>query len=151
MLFRSRAAFDIDGDGDTDVLATNVNLVVWFENLNGAGTSWSSANSIPSVANDVNRLDIGDLDGDGDIDFVGSKGPSTYWYRNDSGGTSWTEILVYTDSSSTSRVRVADFDRDGECGLAADLVAPQRPGRRLGVDAPGDRRNGLRRRRLRRR
>ena len=37
---------DLDGDGDTDVLgaSTSANLVVWWENTDGAGTAWTRRN-----------------------------------------------------------------------------------------------------------
>ena len=79
---------DLDGDGDTDIVGGASSYashsLVWWENLDGVGGSWSEHavftqpdGSSPSVYAD-------DINADGDIDIIGGAGftgdCSVYWW-----------------------------------------------------------------------
>ena len=73
---KSGVAFDIDRDGDMDVVgcAYYGNCAHWWENTNGDATAWSE--HIIDVSFEwVSHVEPFDLDADGDIDFLGNGGP----------------------------------------------------------------------------
>ena len=67
-------AADVDNDGDIDILGGadyEINEIIWWENLNGTGTSWSGH----VVDNDFGCRGIhaSDLNGDGSTDIVAAE------------------------------------------------------------------------------
>lgn len=80
-------ADDLDNDGDMDVLATSVETfggeVVWFENLDGAG-SFSTKQTISTEVQSPRSVIAADLDNDGDMDVIGSSqnDDKIAWYEN---------------------------------------------------------------------
>ena len=80
-------AADLDNDGDMDVLATGVETfggeVVWFENLDGAGT-YSDKQIISTEVQSPRSVLAADIDNDGDMDVVGSSqnDDKIAWYEN---------------------------------------------------------------------
>jgi hypothetical protein len=123
---------DLDGDGDLDIVRTNV----WFENVKGDGTVWQvrpiGPNSPPPpdfqpyFAFDATINVICDVNGDGrqDIIFVDAEipGGKVWWMENlDGQGRSWQRHEIYTrDAASQPRrgayhsLLVGDLDGDGD-------------------------------------
>jgi len=68
---KSVYASDLDGDGDIDVLAvaTNIDDVRWWENLDGTGLNWSG-HMIDSSFDAAFSVYAADMDGDGDLDVL---------------------------------------------------------------------------------
>ena len=66
--------FDLDQDGDLDILANSMNddKIAWFENNGAANPSWGSAKIITTSFDQPHNLFVGDVDSDGDLDFVAS-------------------------------------------------------------------------------
>lgn len=64
---------DLDGDGDIDVLTVSFNTeeILWWENLDGAGTSWSEHILDPSFE-DGCAVCAEDIDGNGTPDPIGA-------------------------------------------------------------------------------
>ena len=116
---RSVQSADIDGDGDEDILgaAYDGNAVAWWENVDGAGVSWTS-HSIDGSCDGAVCVRAADMDGDGDLDAVcssiGTSGTS-WWENSDGSGTSWIQHFV--DASSQISVLCADLDGDGDIDL----------------------------------
>lgn len=117
-------ADDVDGNGDMDVLAaayyakddgrTGEDLT-WWENLDGAGTSWA-AHVIDSDVLFSSSVGSGDLDGDGDKDVLGgawsTQGAS--WYENVDGiGLTWIKSSLSGYSGFLDSFSCADIDGDG--------------------------------------
>ncbi len=111
---------DLDGDGDTDVIAigyTNeVGALVWFENLDALGTM--SGPQLVVADADLRYVAPLDVDDDGDIDLLAAPQGigSLRWYENtDALGT-----FARTHEIPDSRVRYtttldsADLDGDGD-------------------------------------
>ena len=67
-------AADVDGDGDLDVVGAAFDdaEVAWFENTNGIGTAWSSANTLSASFAGTTQVAAADLDCDGDTDILGA-------------------------------------------------------------------------------
>jgi hypothetical protein len=118
---------DIDGDGDLDILRSNV----WFENLKGDASQWAEhptapcggktgwqANATRSAVCDINR------DGHNDVVLADAEisGARIRWLQNlDGRGRSWkTHLLPHGDADPRGAyhsLRVADFDADGDLDI----------------------------------
>jgi hypothetical protein len=115
----SASAADVDGDGDTDVLATSFldDHVAWYENVNGAGTFWT-AFPISTAIDAPGSVRAADVDGDGDTDAVAAASyGGILWFANTAGnGTVWTAGTIAGGSAAAATV--ADLDRDGDLDVA---------------------------------
>jgi hypothetical protein len=114
-------AFDIDNDGDIDLLTNtyNPNLVSnlkWFENAKGNG----SFTNYHIIENDYRTLsglsvDMADLDNDGDWDILSTsdREPGVAWYKNLDGSNDFSSNLVLSnDITHSNCIRAADIDND---------------------------------------
>lgn len=125
---------DIDGDGDNDVVRSNV----WFENTDGKGTKWAEHKNIdfgqPKARYPLmTKTWVVDLDKDGDNDVVQAEGDCVSgrvaWHENTDGrGRIWTRQIIAPKADSTGHdgtalraagqdfhsLAVADFDNDGD-------------------------------------
>lgn len=114
---------DIDGDGDTDILAATVspgNKVSWFEND-------GNQNFIEHpVKNDwywPRYQTAIDIDQDGDMDIIGTaKAGEVIWFEND-GAENFSENVIISGWGEPSSVKAADIDQDGDIDLAATSVS----------------------------
>jgi len=68
------SSFDIDGDGDQDILKAGSNNLAWFENLDGQG-DFSPRININGGYN-WKSASAADIDGDGDLDIIAY---ATWW------------------------------------------------------------------------
>jgi hypothetical protein len=98
--------FDVDGDGDLDVLAsTESSNSRWYINIGGV---FSASLSMPRGSRFATPVD---MDRDGDIDiFLGSS-----WIENIGAQSPYYVIrTVTTEFSTVSSAVAADFDHDGD-------------------------------------
>jgi hypothetical protein len=114
-------AEDVDGDGDTDILATSTDCdaIVWWSNDDGSGTSWTER-SIDAGFEGANSVYAADVDGDDDIDVLGAalNADEIAWWENvDGSGTSWTEHGINGDFDYAASVYAADIDGDGDADV----------------------------------
>lgn len=111
-------AVDMDGDGDLDVLQPGTNSlvgnVVWYENVGGAGASWTPHFILGADGVVIATAD--DLDRDGDPDVIvpgGSNG--VRWFENTAGnGSAWSGHTMSSVSGTPGGLSAADLDRDGD-------------------------------------
>jgi len=108
---------DIDGDGDLDAIGTSYSRdeVAWWENADGAGTSWIQHVVDGSFDGSV-CVRSDDVDGDGDLDLLGAAFFSdeiTWWDNVDGLGTSWVRNVVGS-ALGASGVSTSDLDGDGD-------------------------------------
>ena len=108
---------DMDGDGDRDLLGTALgdDEVVWWENLDGVGGSWTIHVVDDGVSTPWSTCTF-DMDGDGDRDVLAASfnGWSIVcWENTDGTGTAWTEHLVDGNLFGPNRVMAVDLDGDG--------------------------------------
>ena len=119
---------DIDGDGDTDILAGEV----WFEN--NLGTTWVSHTLMSVPVGESDRNLLVDMDGDGDLDALIGFGHDAEgklsWFEQGSDPTAlWTEHPIAQLAPATAQsVDVADLDGDGDMDVVAgEHTNPARP------------------------
>lgn len=111
-------AADLDGDGDTDIVAAFVQgdgRIAWYENTDGRG-HFSSEKVIASDFTSALHVSIADVDKDGAPDVVAWIRRNSFgrivWYKNQDGRGSF-------DSSAVSELAgdayaLADFDQDDD-------------------------------------
>ena len=118
-------AADVDGDGDTDVLAsTGDGWVKFYRNELGDGTSWS-AHTVTSDSQCMESITAADVDGDGDIDALASAfcENSVRWYENTAGsGLSWSAKTITSSIVGPLDAVLADFDGDGDLDVVAASI-----------------------------
>jgi len=122
---------DMDDDGDPDLIvsAEDADKLVWYENTNGAATSWTMS-TIATGVTEAWGLVVADMDRDGDLDVVasGEDDNEVAWWENANGqATSWTKHSIVTNLIQAGAVEVYDVDRDGDLdvfgvGLTSDEV-----------------------------
>jgi hypothetical protein len=128
-------AFDVDGDGDDDIVGRFSSELVWYENT-GIGETW-----LRNVI-DGGNLDFGwnaqlqsvDIDNDGDYDIVeaynahsvdGYPSQSLRWFEN-SDGQFLRHVIFKSDWFEAPRparvwqVQLLDYDRDGDTDVLAN-------------------------------
>ncbi len=98
-------AFDVDGDGDTDIVRGGFQIQL-LENDGVGGVQESSL-----ATNSARGLLQGDLDGDGDDDVALER--ADVYLRND-GGTVFTPVALPPSGNAGMRLRMGDLDGDGD-------------------------------------
>ncbi len=119
---RAEAAdFDLDGDLDVVALAFDGDQIRWFENDNGAGTSWSLHNVAGGTLDGAFDVKVGDLDGDGDPDIVASGyyGDTIVAYLNNPVAGTFTASSIAIGYDGPRGIDLADFDHDGDLDVVA--------------------------------
>jgi hypothetical protein len=123
-------AADLDGDGDLDVVSSNLSdkVIVWHENLGGGefGGQRPVTPPNPSPFHESYDFECRDLDGDGDLDVVMANffGSRIGLLENLGGGVFSPPSLVTNSVEEPSLVRLADLDGDGDLDLlTADAYA----------------------------
>jgi uncharacterized protein (DUF2141 family) len=136
--FATPAAGDLDGDGDSDFIASKSfgdGSIHYYENTGGVLSAavierTGAANPFAGLnAGSVPRLALGDLDGDGDLDLAsggyGVGDPSRYFENT---GTAEVPVFVQQTGSANPLAGVApgrtapalgDLDRDGDLDVVA--------------------------------
>ncbi len=116
-------AFDMDGDGDLDIVSASYkdDTIAWYENDGAANPSWSAAD-IATSANGAYGVHVADMDGDGDLDIVSASDvdDTIAWYENDGAADpTWTAADIATSADGARDVHVADMDGDGDLDIVS--------------------------------
>lgn len=140
-------AFDIDGDGDLDVVAVetgetvapydNSGAIVWYENEDGKGNFGDRkliADETGSSDSIFTSAIIVDVDGDGDLDVVSNNtcrwlepvvAPRISWYEQlDGEGSFGPPQPVDMERGATYSTDVLDIDNDGDLDLLSTTGGP---------------------------
>lgn len=120
-------AFDIDGDGDSDVLSSSAHkLGIWWHEKTSGGFV---QHEISTLFSQTHALCVADINGDGTPDFVTGKrywahGPKgdidpgapavLYWFelQRQAGKASWVPHEIDNDSGVGTQFEVADINGD---------------------------------------
>ncbi len=110
-------AEDVDGDGDTDALASAWygNELVWYENGGGSPIQWTK-HSICAGFYNAHEITAADMDGDSDIDVLGAAAltDEIAWFENDGlNPPGWTQHNISDSFDGARSVKAADIDGDG--------------------------------------
>lgn len=113
-------AFDLDGDGDKDLLFCSPaeNQVGWVENTDGNG-NFGPLLSIGTSVFNIQSTYAADVDNDGDLDVVASS-PATdevYWFENTDGQGTFGPKVLLEELIDAEEIKAADVDNDGDDDL----------------------------------
>ena len=110
-------AEDVDGDGDTDALASawHGSELAWYENGGGSPIQWTK-HSVWAGFYNAHEISAADMDNDGDIDVLGAAAltDEIAWFENDGlVPPGWTQHTVSDSFDGARSVKAADIDGDG--------------------------------------
>jgi len=116
-------AFDLDGDGDMDVLSSSYydNKIAWYENTDGKG-NFSAEKVITTNMIYGSWVYASDLDGDGDLDVLSASidDDKIAWYENTDGKGTFGQQQVIANPDGPNNVIGADLDNDGDMDVLFD-------------------------------
>jgi hypothetical protein len=111
---------DVNEDGELDVLATAWSLgdVVYYENLGGTPSTFSTT-LIDDNLTGPDDIDAADIDGDGDIDIITTHGSTSVQFYENDGAENFTEktFASILASSATYGLHLEDIDGDTDIDM----------------------------------
>ncbi len=112
------STYDIDGDGDSDILGAEKDgdTIAWWCNNGGDPIQWTKY-IIDNDFDGATSVAPSDIDGDFDIDVVGSAWGANEiaWWSNEGGDPiQWKKYTIRTDFDFAHEVCCCDLDKDGK-------------------------------------
>ncbi len=119
-------ADDIDNDGDMDVISafSSLDIIVWYENLDGNGDFGVQQMIATNVHNPTSSYLV-DMDNDGDIDVLSAlaSNDKIAWFENTNGlGLFGAEQLISTNADGANAVFAKDINGDGRIDVLSTSV-----------------------------
>ncbi|MCD6180126.1 MAG: VCBS repeat-containing protein, partial [Bacteroidales bacterium] len=116
-------AFDLDGDGDIDVLSSSYydNTIAWYENTDGQGT-FGTQQIISTDLIYGSWVYASDLDGDSDLDVISASidDNKIAWYENTNGQGTFGSQQIIANPTQPNNVMASDLDGDGDNDILFD-------------------------------
>lgn len=114
--------FDIDGDGDKDVLFSTSGTIFWHENVDGLGNFSEKIIISQNISSNIKEVDAADLDNDGDLDIISISNLSQRgldWFENLDGlGTFGPSQSIYNETQfAPVSVDIVDVNSDGKLDI----------------------------------
>lgn len=113
--------FDLDNDGDKDILTASDNddRIAWYPNEGGG--KFGALKTITTVADSATFVFAADVDSDQKLDVISSswKDNKIAWYKNLGGGAFSAQQIVSDSARNASAVYAADLDQDGRMDILA--------------------------------
>jgi len=116
--YQGFSTFDIDGDGDKDLILHSGTIARWYEFVDNWVFIRHDIYTFPKM-DDRSGVWADDFDGDGDGDVVVATGAGGLYYCRNDGGLAWTVGQI--SAGSRCRALSGDMDGDGD----KDFVALQ--------------------------
>ena len=114
------AVADVDGDCDIDVFAVStVEGLLWLENSNGLGTSWTKHVAADVFDADVIAADDIDHDGHADVVLGNAVTANLRWYRNSGGAGAWLGRDIDLTTEGFVSLTTGDVDGNGSVDVLA--------------------------------
>lgn len=112
---RSTDAFDMDGDGQLEIVASHFRreLIAWHDVRDDQTTTLH-----PISTSRIHALDVGDLNGNGSQDLLVGFGAGVIWYANEASTSSLGVPSVLSERHAT-QVMAVDMDQDGDLDVYA--------------------------------
>lgn len=118
--WRAPIVVDLDGDGDSDLLARSQDRnTVWFENHDGVG-AFTGPREFPAAARWSRPLGAADVDGDGDPDVLlgGASSDRLVWHRNTDGAGAFSAPMTVAEGFNRPGSALSvDVDGDGDIDI----------------------------------
>jgi hypothetical protein len=124
--------YDIDADGNMDVIATAwaANVLVWYEAPDDPSGAWTK-HTIDANLKGADSLQVHDFDADGNPDVVVTGGnpeddyaTGVAWYEApDDPSGAWTKHSIDNNLRGATSVHVYDIDADGNADVLATAWA----------------------------
>ena len=117
--------FDVDNDGDLDLVIASVQGLRIYRNDNAVGvlttrSVWANSDPLDSVG--FNNCAVGDYDNDGDLDVAASGwGTKCRLYRNDNGVLLPSAVWVNPGIAQHTDIDFVDYDNNGSLDLAVSV------------------------------
>lgn len=112
--------FDLDQDGDVDLLVKNQDLV-WYENLDGTG-NFDNPQSLASNISSMLGFELFDLDGDQDMDILYYTSQNQiFWIENLNGFGDFGPSQEIYSGEYVYDVKAVDVDQDDDLDIVAIL------------------------------